>query len=125
MRVGIDLVSVAAVRESVQEHGDRYLERVYTPEELAHCRTERGVDCERLAGRFAVKEAAIKVLRPADEPVPWLAIGVRRDEAGALELELRDGAAELAARAGIASLAVSLTHEGPFACAVVVAELSA
>jgi holo-[acyl-carrier protein] synthase len=118
LRVGIDLASVDAVRASIARHGERYLERVYTARELADC----AGNPERLAARFAAKEAAIKVLRPADgEPVPWHTIGVRRAASGAVELELTGEAAALAARAGIRELALSISHEGESACAVVIA----
>jgi holo-[acyl-carrier protein] synthase len=118
LRVGIDLASVDAVRASIARHGERYLERVYTAGELADC----AGDPERLAARFAAKEAAIKVLQPADgEPVPWQTIAVRRAASGAVELELTGEAAALAARAGLREIALSISHEGPSACAVVVA----
>jgi len=121
VRVGIDLVSVASVEEAIDAHADRYLERIYTGRELDDCRIEGTVDAERLAGRFAAKEAAMKTLRPGDEAVPWSAIEVRREASGWVELSLSGPAAELAERAGIADMAVSLTHERGFAAAVVVA----
>jgi holo-[acyl-carrier protein] synthase len=123
VRVGIDLVSVQAVRESLRTHEDRYLERVYTAREVTECRTADGMDAERLAARFAAKEATLKVLRPRDGGVPWSAIEVLRDPGGWVDLVLTGAAAELAEAAGVAELAVSLTHEGGFASAVVVAEL--
>lgn len=124
IRVGIDLVSVDAVEDAISAHADRYLRRVYTDVELADCATSEGVDPERLAARFAAKEATLKVLRVDDEAVPWQAIGVRRERSGAVDLELSGPAAELADRAGLSGLAVSLTHEGAYAAAVVVAELA-
>ena len=123
VRVGIDLVSVASVEDSLRTHGDRYLQRLYTEREVADCSTERGVAPERLAARFAAKEAALKVLRPQDDSVPWKTIEVRRDDGGWVSLLLSGRAAGLAREAGVSDLAVSLTHEGPFASAVVVAEL--
>ncbi|HWT95715.1 MAG TPA: holo-ACP synthase [Solirubrobacteraceae bacterium] len=123
VRVGIDLVRVEDVEDSINRHAERYLERVYTGRELADCRSEHGVQAERLAARFAAKEAAIKVLRPDGEAVPWLDIEVRREPGGWVELELARRAAGLAERAGVASLAVSLTHESGYASAVVIAEL--
>jgi holo-[acyl-carrier protein] synthase len=125
VRVGIDLTSVTAVRDSIREHSDRYLERVYTERELAECQTPAGLDAERLAARFAVKEATMKVLRPTDDDaVPWNTIEVHRRDAGRIEIELAGRAAELAAESGITELDASLTHEAEFAAAVVVAELS-
>lgn len=123
-RVGIDLIAVECVEESIRTHEDRYLKRVYTPRELADCRTDSGIDAERLAARFAAKEATMKVLRPAaTAAVPWNSIGVRRDAGGAPELELSGSAATLASDVGISDFAISLSHDGGFAAAIVVAEL--
>ena len=125
IRVGIDLTSVTGVQESIGTHGDRYLKRVYTDAELAECRTGAGIDAERLAARFAVKEAAMKVLRPSEhDAVPWTEIEVRHaDASDAVEVGFSGRAAELAAASGIGPLTASLTHEAEFAAAVVVAEM--
>ena len=123
-RVGIDLVSVASVRESLEAHGDHYLRRVFTEQEVADSQTGSSVSPERLAARFAAKEAAIKALRVSpDEAVPLQSIEVVRHPSGWLDLRVSGRAAELAAAAGITSFAVSVTHEGPFAAAIVVAHL--
>jgi len=122
--VGIDLVPVPRVEETIRTHADRYLERIYTQGELEDCRTAEGVDPQRLAARFAAKEATMKVLRPAGEGIPWRSIGVRRHRLGWVGLELSGRAAELAEEAGVADLALSLSHEAEMAAAVVVAELS-
>ncbi len=123
IRVGLDLVAVASVEDSLRAaHGDRYLDRLFTEREIADCRTAAGIDPERLAARFAAKEATLKVLPAADQGVSWQEIEVRREESGRVHLELRGRAAELAAEARITDLALSLTHEGGFAAAVVVAE---
>jgi holo-[acyl-carrier protein] synthase len=124
IRVGIDLASVADVRESVVRHADHYLRRVYTKEEVAECGGPTDVDAERLASRFAVKEAAMKCLRPAaDDAIPWNTIRVHRDEIGTIGLSLSGRAAELADAAGICGFEASLSHEAEFAAAVVIAEL--
>jgi holo-[acyl-carrier protein] synthase len=107
--VGIDLVDIDDVREALRVHGERYLQRIYTQREIADSRGRP----ERLAECFAAKEAALKALRQADEPVPWRAIEVR----GA-SLRLEGRAAELA---GDLEIALSVSHEGPVAAAVVVA----
>ena len=120
LRVGTDLVRVAAVAEAIAAHGDRYLERLFTPRELADC---DGAP-ERLAARFAAKEATLKVLRPGpDDSVPWNEIEVVRDPSGWVELSLSGSAAELAGVSKIGGFAVSLSHEGEYASAVVIGEL--
>jgi holo-[acyl-carrier protein] synthase len=122
LRVGTDLVSVETVRDSIDTHAEHYLERVYTEQEVEDCRTSGGLDAERLAGRFAAKDATLKVLRPREQGIPWNAIEVRRDPSGWVELELSGPAAALAAEAGLTDLSLSIAHEGDFATAVVVAQ---
>lgn len=121
MRVGIDLVSVDSIREALQTHSERYLERVYTAREVEDCTSSAGVDPERLAARFAAKEATLKALRPREYSIPWSSIEVRRDPGGWVELELTGPAAMLADATGITELSLSITHEGGFAAAVVIA----
>lgn len=124
LRVGIDLVTVDSVRDSLAEHGEHYLARVFTAREREDCATPTGVDPERLAGRFAAKEATLKVLRPGEVGVPWNTIAVVRDPAGWVTLELSGPAATVAAAAGVSELALSITHEGGFASAVVIANFA-
>jgi holo-[acyl-carrier protein] synthase len=114
----MDLVWADEVREALDAHGDRYLQRVFTERELAQC----GRSPRRLAGRFAAKEATMKVLRTDDEPLPWRSIGVHARPGGELTVELSGPAANLAARQGIGGLAVSVTHRRALAAAVVLAE---
>lgn len=123
VRVGVDLVEVSTVAESLDAHGEHYLRRLYTDREQADCTTERGVDPERLAARFAAKEATLKVLRLAGEGVSLTDIELRREPGGWVELELTGRPAELAREAGLEGFAVSVSHEGGHAVAVVTAEL--
>lgn len=121
MRIGIDLVSVERVRESLGAHGERYTAFLFSERELADCTTERGIDVERLAARFAAKEAAIKALAPPAQGVQLKSVEIRRSDAGSLELALSGDAHKLAVSAGLSDFAVSVTHEEGFACAVVIA----
>jgi holo-[acyl-carrier protein] synthase len=123
IRVGIDVVAVAEVAESLDLLGQRYLGRVFSPHELACCRNaavEGAYLAESLAARFAAKEAVVKVLRPADARPEWRTIEVRRAKEGWCEVRLTGSAAALAAEAGITDVAVSLTHERAVAAAVAV-----
>jgi holo-[acyl-carrier protein] synthase len=124
LRVGTDLVLIQTVRDSIDAHAEHYLERVYTEREVEDCRTPEGIDPERLAARFAAKEATLKVLRPRDEGIPWNAIEVRRDPSGWVELALSGPAASLATDAGVTDFSLSISHEGGFATAIVVASCS-
>jgi holo-[acyl-carrier protein] synthase len=122
LRVGLDLVDVSAVAESLRgAHREHYLQRVYTEREVEACRGPSGrVEPERLAARFAAKEAAIKALPGAGEEVRLTQIEVVEEADGAVTLGLADRAAELFAASGASEIALSLTHEGGFAAATVV-----
>lgn len=121
IRVGIDLVSVEKVQESIRDHGDRYLRRIYTEAELHDCVGVEGPVPERLAARFAAKEAALKVLRPANEAIPWRDIEVVRHPTGWVELKLGGRAAVSAAGQGLEDFTLSMSHDAGFATAVVAA----
>lgn len=119
--VGLDLVAVSSVEQVLQgEHRDHYLERVYTKREIDDCRGPSGrIEPERLAARFAAKEATIKALPGSGEEVRLTTIEVRSDQSGAVRLELSGRAAELAREADVGELALSITHEAGFAAAAV------
>jgi holo-[acyl-carrier protein] synthase len=121
LRVGADVVSIHQVEESVARFGSRYLERIYTQHELESSVGRSPVRAASLAARFAAKEATLKVLRPVGHQPDWRSVEVRRHAGGWCTMALSGHAALLADQAGIAELAVSLTHEGDVAAAVVVA----
>ena len=125
LRVGADIACVDDIRASVARFGDRYLRRVFTPHEIASCTGEPSTAAASLAARFAAKEAMIKVLRPTEITPAWRSIEVRRHRSGWCDLVLTGEAATLAAAAEITDLAVSLTHEGDIAAAVVLAQCGA
>ena len=121
IRVGADVVAVHQVAASVEDLGARYLERIYTEHERISCAGSPSVRAAGLAARFAAKEATIKVLRPAGHQPDWRSMEVRRHPEGWCTMALTGHAASLADQAGIGDIAVSLTHEGDMAAAVVVA----
>ncbi len=125
LRVGIDLVSVEDVANSIARFGQAYLERVFTPHELASVRPDpQSGDghpaVEGLAARFAAKEAVLKVLRPGDMRPDWRTIEIRRSTDGWCDVVLTGAAADLAIGAGLEDLGVSITHEGQASAAVAV-----
>lgn len=127
IRVGIDLTSIADVVDALATHGDRYLRRVFTVREIADCRDPAGiVDPERLAARFAAKEAALKALGASpDFGLALTSFEITTGDGGGPELALGGRARDLALAAGVSALSVSLTHEGAYAAAVVVAQTGA
>lgn len=121
MTVGIDLVRVSRVAESLAQFGERFLRRVFTDGEIAYANAAPALAAERLAARFAAKEAAVKALGLVERGVGWREIEVTRQPSGSCQLSLHGAARDAAAEAGVVELAVSLSHEGDYATAVVFA----
>jgi holo-[acyl-carrier protein] synthase len=122
--VGIDLVDIDEVQQSIETMGDAYLGRLFTEHERASCTGSARTRAASLAARFAAKEAALKVLAPSGPRPEWRSIEVVRLPHGACRLHLHASAAALADAAGLSGFSVSLTHEAGYAAAVVVATLA-
>jgi holo-[acyl-carrier protein] synthase len=119
-RVGIDLVRISRVAESVERFGERFLRRIFTDAEIAYALEAPELSAERLAARFAAKEAAMKALRLAGGLVTLREIEVHRTASGECEVVLHGRARSLAALAHTGAIALSLSHEGDYAAAVVI-----
>ena len=120
LRVGIDLVNVGRIAGSLEAFGARFVRRVFTAREAAYAGDHGPVQIERLAVRFAAKEAAKKAL--GLDGVGWTDIEVVREDSGAVALCLHGAARAAADAIGVRDVALSLSHEDNFATAVVVAQ---
>jgi holo-[acyl-carrier protein] synthase len=120
MTVGIDLVRLSRIDESLATFGDRFLRRVFTEGEIAYATETPALTSARLAARFAAKEATVKALDLAERGVGWREIEVTRRPSGAPSLVLHGNALAASEEAGAPALSVSLSHEGDYATAVVI-----
>lgn len=120
--VGFDLVCVEDVRDGLARHRRRYLERLFSAAEVGALGGDEAPDPSRVAQVVAAKEAAVKALRPDDDPLPWRDIGVLPGRAGGVRLELTGAAARLADARRLERFSVTLSLEGGVAAAIVVAE---
>ena len=119
---GIDLVEIERIQHSVDRFGERFLQRVYTEAERAYCLRKKNA-AESLAARFAAKEAGAKALGTGiSHGVAWLEIEVVREPGGRPTIAFHGRAGEIAARLGVHSAALSLTHNRDLAVASVVLE---
>ncbi len=108
--IGIDFEEVERVRAAIERHGDRFLERIFTPREIAFVE-ERANRLERYAVRFAAKEAAMKALGTGWScGVSWLDCEIVNDADGRPHLHLHGKAAEIAEQRGCKRRWVSLSH---------------
>lgn len=118
--LGTDLCEIERIQHSIARFGNRFLQRIFTPAEVAYCLRKRS-SAESFAARFAAKEAAAKALGTGiGQGVGWLEIEVRREPSGRPTLHLTGRAAHFAAQLGATRSTISLTHTGALAMAVVI-----
>jgi holo-[acyl-carrier protein] synthase len=123
LTTGVDLIEIARIQRAVENHGERFLARVFTPNEVLYCRGR----VPELAARFAAKEAVSKALGVgmrvlARDGIHWKDVEVVGDHRGKPTVRLFGRAAERAEELGLTEWAVSLTHTKEHAMAFVVAQ---
>jgi holo-[acyl-carrier protein] synthase len=107
---GVDMVDCKRLAESIDRHGRRFLDRVFTPLELDYC-MGRKRSIEHLAGRFAAKEAVLKVLGTGwRNGICWTDIEVRNLPSGQPRVHLTGRCRELADEMGLAEILISISH---------------
>lgn len=118
--VGVDLVEVDRIRKSRENHGDHFLEKVFTEEERDYCMGMSEPDTH-LAVRFAAKEAVAKAFGTGiGEDVGWRSVSVSRTDSGAPFVLLDDKATAKLTSLGGAKVLISLSHLSNLAAAFAV-----
>jgi len=118
---GIDLVDFPRIEEMVARHDRRFLDRVFTAAEQAYARDNKN-GVEKLAGRFAAKEAVLKLLGTGWRgKIAWTDIEVVNTATGQPEVRLSGEVKKIADKLGITQISVSITHTANFAIASAVA----
>jgi len=112
--VGIDIIKVARIRDTLARFGARFSRRVLTPNEQRYVRDRP----ETFAGRWAAKEAVSKVLGLGVRGIGWRDIEVERLPTGQPAVRLHGRAAERAQQLGMDRIALSITHESDYALAI-------
>jgi holo-[acyl-carrier protein] synthase len=121
--LGVDIVDVARVARLIAAHGERALQRLFTPNEAAYC-TSKLRPAQHFAARLAAKEAAFKALSGSEDAraIVWREIEVSVAPDGRPALSLHGRAARRAAELGVRRSWVSMTHDGGSAHATVLLE---
>lgn len=121
--IGTDMIEISRIERSIEQFGQRFLDRIFTPGEIAYCQQKKKHAGESFAARFAAKEAGAKALGTGiSRGIAWKEIEVRRKPGGPPTLHLSGRALKRADHLGIAHLSLSLTHGRDLAMAVVLAE---
>lgn len=115
--VGVDLVQIPRMRQTIERWQDRFLRRIFTDAEIAYCRSRRD-PVPHFAARFAAKEAALKALGTGlSLGVRWRELEVCRERGQAPVLVLSGRSREIGLARGGSRMLLSLTHDGDYAIA--------
>jgi len=119
---GVDLAEVDRIRAAIERYGRRFIDRIYTPAEIAY--VERKANrYERYAARFAAKEAGMKAIGTGwRRGVRWRDFEVANLPSGKPTLRFHGQAARFAESLGVKSVALSITHTKETALAYVILE---
>jgi holo-[acyl-carrier protein] synthase len=112
--LGIDIIRVSRIRDSLARFGDRFVNRVLTPREAGYVRNRP----ETMAGRWAAKEAVSKVLGLGVRGIGWRDIEIERLPTGQPAVRLHGRAERRAEQLGMGRIAISITHESDYAVAI-------
>ena len=119
---GVDITEVKRIQAAVERFGQRFLKRVFTPAELRYCMAKPNTS-ERLAARFAAKEAGMKAIGTGlRHGITWQDVEVVRLPGQRPMVQFHGKAAEFAARLGCKRTHLSLSHTKEQAIAYVILE---
>jgi holo-[acyl-carrier protein] synthase len=118
---GIDLVDCPRIEQMIQRHGERFVKKVFTAAEQAYAEANKN-EVEKLAGRFAAKEAILKLVGTGWRgKIAWTDIEIINNATGQPEVNLNGEVRIIAEQLGIKHISVSITHTANFAIASAVA----
>jgi holo-[acyl-carrier protein] synthase len=123
--IGTDIIECLRIAQMIERHGELFIRRVYTEHEIAYCSTKKA-STQHYAGRWAAKEAVLKVLGTGwKRGISWRDVEVRNKPSGAPTITLYAGASDVAEQLKIEKMHISISHCRSHATAYSVAEGSA
>jgi holo-[acyl-carrier protein] synthase len=121
--IGTDIVDIPRIRSMLERHGDHFVNRCFTPHELQHAGRHRDV-AVRLAGRWAAKEAVVKVLGTGFvQGITFHDIEIIALHTGQPTVQLSGRAAEIAQQLRIRRILVTISHAQEYATATAIGVL--
>jgi holo-[acyl-carrier protein] synthase len=119
--IGTDIVECVRIGRMIAEHGELFLQRVYTDKEIRYCRSRRQAT-EHFAGRWAAKEAVLKALGTGwRRNISWRDVEIRNDASGQPRVAVRGEAKEIARKMQLQDMLITVSHCRTFATAVAIA----
>lgn len=108
--IGTDITECLRIARMIERHGEAFIARVYTPEEIRYCQS-RKQSTQHFTGRWAAKEAVLKALGTGwRRGISWRDIEVLNETGGKPLVMLTGGAREVAEQLGITEMLVTISH---------------
>ena len=119
--IGTDIIECLRIAQMIERHGELFINRVYTPQEIRYCQSRKQAT-QHFAGRWAAKEAILKALGTGwRKGISWRDIEILNEPGGKPVAILRDGARKVAKSLGVATMLISISHCRSHAVAYAVA----
>ncbi len=115
--IGTDIIECVRIAQMIEKHGEVFLQRVFTQKEIQYCSSRKAAN-QHYAGRWAAKEAALKVLGTGwAKGILWTDVEVVNEVSGAPTLVMTGKAAEIARELGIRKVMITISHCRAYATA--------
>ncbi len=119
--IGTDITECLRIARMIERHGELFINRVYTPEEITYCQSRKQAT-QHFAGRWAAKEALLKALGTGwRRGITWRDLEILNEPGGKPVVSARGGAKDVVEQLGITKLLVSISHCRTHATAYAVA----
>ncbi|MBW3597941.1 MAG: holo-ACP synthase [Planctomycetes bacterium] len=119
--IGADIVECLRIAKMIERHGELFLQRVFTPYEIAYCQ-ERKAATQHFAGRWAAKEAVLKAMGTGwTRGISWQDVEVRNEFGGKPQIVLGGGAKEICGGMGVQRVLITISHCRHYATAYAIA----
>lgn len=121
MNCGTDIIEISRIKESIQQNGDAFLNKVYTKNEIEYCERHNVAKYQHYAARFSAKEAVSKFFGTGfSGGIDWREIEIINNENGKPEVKLTGKALELFNKEGYKEITLSISHCKEYATSIVV-----
>ena len=119
--IGTDITECLRIARMIERHGELFINRVYTPEEINYCQSRKQAT-QHFAGRWAAKEALLKAIGTGwRRGITWRDMEIRNEPSGRPVVAVRGGAKDVVEQLGVTKLLVSISHCRTHATAYAVA----
>jgi holo-[acyl-carrier protein] synthase len=118
--IGTDIIECVRIAQMIEKHGEVFLQRVFTQKEILYC-SSRKAATQHYAGRWAAKEAVLKVLGTGwAKGIQWTDVEIINEVSGAPKIVVAGKAAEIAKQLGIREIMITISHCRAYATAFAV-----